>query len=680
MVEQRLKWLAWMVAAWGAAIFLKLISLQVLHHREYVELARARQELTVEIPGPRGTIFDRSGQVLAMSIPAESVYVNPKKVPDLGLASEILSAELHLDRAALYGALKSAADNHRGFLVVKRRITFDEGQHLRNLNLDWISLQRESLRRYPNGALAAHVLGGVDYEGKGNAGIERGLENDLRGQPGKLRVLTDVKRRGIDSELASEAKAGTPVTLTLDAHLQFVAERALAEAVQAKHAASGSLVVMNPYTGDLLALVSYPTYDPNRPPQPGESVANHQDHALAVPFEPGSVFKVITLSAALETTNLRPESLIDCHGGVFKMPGHTFHDSHAGLGVIPMAMVLAKSSNIGAIQVGLKVGQEKMYDYVRRFGFGQRTGIPLPGESPGRVHKLSRWGTLSLPSIAMGQEVSVTTVQLAQAASVVANGGLLVRPRLVLKKGGDTQPQAAPVRIIKPETAITMRQMMEGVVLHGTGGAARLQGYTVGGKTGSAQIYDFAAHHYTHSYNASFVGFAPLTNPAIVVAVTINGTHGVEGFGGAASAPVFKIVAQEALRVLDVPKDLPDDLPPAAVTADTSDLADADDSAQGNILEDGDEDVVTVAAVKPAAAPAPAAPSAAGPAIRNGQAGPPQRVVPNFSGMTMRAVLAQAEAQGLAVIPSGSGIARMQSPAPGTVLQEGERIRVQFSR
>jgi cell division protein FtsI (penicillin-binding protein 3) len=674
MVERRLKWLAWIVVVWGAAIFYKLVSLQVIHHREYVNLARARQELVVEIPGPRGTLFDRNGQVLAMSAPTESVYINPLKVPDLGLAAQILSAELHLDRAALYATMQLARDNHRGFLWIKHRIPYDESQHLKNLNLDWIFLQHESQRHYPNGTLAAHLLGGVDFEERGNGGLERALEGDLKGVPGKMRLLTDVKRRGIDSQLSTEPRAGAPVTLTVDAHLQFVAERELAAAVESHNAVSGSLVVMNPYTGDILALASYPTYDPNRPPQAGDPVSNRQNHAVSVPFEPGSVFKVITLSAALETTNLRPESPIDCHGGVLRLPGRIIHDSHAGLGVIPMETVLAKSSNIGAIMVGMRVGQENMYDYVRRFGFGQKSGITMPGESGGRLRKLAKWGTTSLASIAMGQEVSVTTVQLAQAGSVIANGGLLVRPRLVLKKGGQAQQPATPVRVIKPETAITMRQLMEGVVLRGTGSAARLAGYTVGGKTGSAQIYDFAARHYTHSYNGSFLGFAPLTNPAVVVVVTINGTHGNSGFGGAAAAPVFKIVAGEALRVLDVPKDLPDDgTHVASAVAEISDLADADITANGNILEDGDDDAPQVAEAHPTLPVGPVAPAVPAPPDTRPR-------VPNFSGMTMRAVLAEAAAKGIAVVPAGSGVARMQSPPAGAILHEGERIRVQFSR
>ena len=260
--------------------------------------------------------------------------------------------------------------------------------------------------------------------------------------------------------------------------------------------------------------------------------------------------------------------------------------------------------------------------------------------------------------MSMGQEISVTTLQLAQAAAVVANGGLLVQPRLVLKKGSQTVPAGQPVRVLKPETAITMRQMMEGVVMPGgTGTRARLEGYTSGGKTGSAQIYDTAARHYTHAYNGSFMGFAPLTNPAMVAVVTLNGTHGTAGFGGLAAAPVFHAVLTEALRMLDVPKDLPDQAPSrvaAAADEEAGDLAIADiGGGQPNILEDGeDEDE----------------PRAAGP------------TVPNFRGMTMRAVLAEAAARGLTVLPDGSGVARVQDPPPGSAVHQGERIRVGFGK
>jgi cell division protein FtsI (penicillin-binding protein 3) len=416
---------------------------------------------------------------------------------------------------------------------------------------------------------------------------------------------------------------------------------------------------MNPYSGEILALASYPTYDPNLAPQPGEDKARRLNHAISVPFEPGSVFKVITLSAALETTDLTPASMINCGRGQITLFGRTIHEAHHGYGTIPMAMVLAKSSNIGAIQIGLRVGQANMYRYVRKFGFGQKTGVPLPGESAGKVRKTERWTSASLPSMSMGQEISVTTLQLAQAAAVVANGGLLVQPRLVLKKGNQTMPAGQPVRVLRPETAITMRQMMEGVVMPGgTGTRARLEGYTSGGKTGSAQIYDPVARHYMHAYNGSFMGFAPLTNPAMVAVVTLNGTHGTAGFGGLAAAPVFHAVLTEALRMLDVPKDLPDQAPTrvaAVAEEEAGDLAIADIGAgQPNILEDGED------------GDEPGQP-----------AGP---TVPNFRGMTMRAVLAAAAAKGLTVVPDGSGVARVQNPPPGSAVHQGERIRVGFAR
>jgi len=569
---------------------------------------------------------------------------------------------LHLDRPELYGKMKWAYDNHRGFLWVKRKISFEEGQSLRNLRLEWIEIQSESQRHYPNGPLAAHVLGSVDFSGTGNAGIEKALDAELRGKPGRMRLLTDVNRRGIDSKLDTQPRAGASFTLTIEERVQFVAERELAAAVKKHHAVSGSVVVMDPHTGEILALASYPPYDPNLPTQAAENAAR-QNHAISVPFEPGSVFKVMTLSAALETTDLRPDSPINCHGGVLRLPGRVIHDSHTGLGIIPMATVLAKSSNIGAIEIGMRVGQSNLYDYDRRFGFGQRTGVELPAESPGKLRKLARWGKTSVASVSMGQEVSVTTVQLAQAGAVIASGGLLVRPRLILRKGGEKAPLPAPVRIIRAETAITMRQMMEGVVLPGgTGTAARLEGYSVGGKTGSAQIFDMATRTYSHNnYNGSFLGFAPLTNPAIVVVVTLNGTHGAAGFGGSAAAPVFHAIAQEALRVFDVQKDLPDRAPVLTVSnkEEVDDLSIADvGSDQPNILEEGEDE-------------------GAGATAASADTGPR---VPNFRGKTMRAVLAEAASKGMTVIPDGSGVARVQEPAPGSPLRAGERIRVQFAR
>jgi cell division protein FtsI (penicillin-binding protein 3) len=667
--DMRLKWFAGAILVWGVLIFFRLFSLQVVHHSDYLRMAHRQQEETVELDAPRGSIFDRSGRLLAGSVKRDSVYIDPLQVPDLQVASEILSGILKIDRASLYGNMRWYAANQRGFMWVAHTIEPEQYEQLQSLHLDWIRFAKESRRNYPRNMLAAHVIGAVDSEEIGQWGLEKSFESELRGLPGSVRMLTDAKGRGIDSKLEAEPRPGGDVTLTIDERIQLPAQESIARAVVDAHAESGSVVVMNPYTGDILAIASYPPFDPNEPPRGKNGEAARFNHAVSVPFEPGSVFKVITLSAALETTNLKPDSMINCGNGKLTMAGRTVHEAHGGYGTIPMAMVLAKSSNIGAIQVGLKVGSNKLYEYVRRFGLGARTGVPLPAESPGLVRKLSRWRTTSLMSVSMGHEVGVTTLQLAQACSAVANGGLLVPPRLVLRKGSEALPAASPHRILKPETAITMRQLMEGVVLYGTGKKAKLNGYSTGGKTGSAQIFDYSTGRYTHSYNASFMGFAPVANPALVVVVTLNGTHGTAGFGGAVAAPVFQEIASEALRVLDVPRDLPDTAPDTKqpLMADLDDSPTIDGPVDPPVAEESAE-----ADLVPSAPPMPG-PTLAAPAVQ----GP---TAPNFIGMPMRSVVAMAQAKGLPLVMAGTGVVRTQSPPPGAALRGGERIRVDLAR
>jgi cell division protein FtsI (penicillin-binding protein 3) len=651
-----LTWLCAVLLVWAGIIFAKIVNLQVVSHKKYAALAIQQQRHLVALPAPRGSLSDRNAQPLAVSAPVDSVFVNPLQLPDLQIAADILSPILSLPRTETLEKLQAALDDERGFLWIKRKITREESERLRSLNLEWIEFQRESRRYYPKGSLAAHVLGAVDHEERGNAGIELALENDLHGRAGKARLLTDVKRRGIESETSAEPLAGMDLTLTIDERIQFAAERDLKEAVEGNRCTSGSVVVMDPHTGDTLALASFPTFDPAVPPEPWMDGAERFNHAVSVPFEPGSVFKVITLAAALETTALTPESPINCGGGILRLPGRIIHEAKNGFGSLTVSQVLEKSSNIGAIQIGMKVGREGLLDYVRRFGFGRQVGLPLPAESGGVVRPVERWGTTSLASIAMGHEVSTTTVQLAQAVSVVANGGLLVKPRLVLRRSRagkpvPAQPPDPPKRVLQAATAITMRQMMEGVVLHGTGTRARLSGWTSGGKTGSAQIFDLVAKRYTHKYNASFMGFAPVTNPAIAVVVTLNGAA---EFGGKLAAPVFGSVASEALRVLDVPKDLPE-LPERgrqAARAAREEEAEEDDLAiadlgVSSVLEESEE---------------------RGPRV------------PNFRGKSMRAVGEEAAGLGLPVVLEGSGTARAQAPLPGSVLLPGERVRVEFKR
>lgn len=690
----RLTLLSAMLLLWALAIFGKLISLQVIQHAKYAAIARSQQEHKIDIPAPRGTILDRNGQPLAISVPVASVSVNPQQIENLRLATEVLGNTLNLDQNVLFSRLQWARQNHKGFMWVKRRIDPFQTDRLKEMHLDWVTFHTESQRHYPKGEVASHVLGAVFKDEDGAAGIERTLDPVLKGRDGSERLVMDVKHRGLDSHIDSEAQAGVALTLTIDERMQYVAERELKAGVEAKHARSGTAIVMNPYTGEILALANYPDYDPNVPPKAGDDPIARFNLGASVPFEPGSVFKVVTLCAALETTNLRPDTLIPTGNGILVLPGRVIHESHHGYGTITMAQVLEKSSNIGAIMIGSHVGRENMYEYARRLGFGQKTGLPLPAESAGKLRTLDKWGTTSLASISMGQEVSVTSVQLARLGAVIANGGMLVKPRLILKRGDKPEPVDPPVRVLKPETAITMRGMMEGVVLRGTARLhGRLDGYTSGGKTGTAQIFDFATHHYTHNYNASFLGFAPVTNPALVVLVTVHNTSGESGQGADAAAPVFQKIMTEALRMLDVPKDIPEELVAAKKPAKeqpgefAGDLAIAD-LGEPSIMEEEDPAVKQLLAeqMKPAPDPDEIPPPKAGAdagantaanVIAAKPAGP---TVPDFRGKSMRSVVEESAASGIDVMIEGSGVARAQVPLPGSPLRQGQQIRIVFTR
>lgn len=691
---KRLLWLLRALILWVVVIFGRLMWLQVLEHDELLKQAQSQQQKVVPIQAQRGSILDRSGQPLAKSLPAESVLVNPKRIKDAAVAANLLAPILGLNARQLAEKIRTASNRESGFLWVKRKVTAGEAERVRTYHLEYVEFRPETRRFYPHGQLAAHVLGSVgianpnDTIEQGTAGVELSLDDELAGSAGQMRVFNDVKQNPYDSVVARKPEPGADITLTIDQNLQYEAEKEIARAAQESGAKSGSIVVMNPYNGEILAMANWPTFDPNEPPAPGETPGARSNLAITTPFEPGSVFKVITLAAALETTRLRPDSPINCGNGSLNLMGRVIHDHVRG--TLSMADVLAKSSNIGAIQIGLKVGDRQLYKYVRKFGFGRKTGVELPGESPGILRKVENWTPTSIGSVAMGQEVGVTSLQLALAGAAVANGGLLPKPKLVLarqKKGEPLERFAdeKPERAIAPETAIQMRQMMEGVILHGTGTKyATIRGYTSGGKTGSAQIYDLKAHAYTHIYNASFLGFAPVANPQIVVAVTLNGTqNGNAGFGGPVAGPVFSRVAMTALRMLDVPKDLPDTMLPsrAPVGDDVNDLSIADLGSPS-----GSRSVSSVTP-PPVQADSPAATEESTnskessldrrPFLTSALVGPK---VPNFRGMTLRAVLEESAARGVQIEISGNGLARKQEPPAGSILPPGARVRVQFTR
>ncbi len=646
---------------WAALILLRLVQLQIVQHGKYQLLADREHEHVVKVEPPRGSILDRNFKPLAMTLPVDSVYINPMQIRDAGVASEILAAILNLDQKELLARINDAAAAHRGFLWVKRRIEPDESRRLRGLAFDWISFGSENRRFYPYNELAAHVVGSMSTDDRALEGIELRMDPLLSPQVGMVRVSADVRGQSFAQQAAgAPPQAGSNVRLTIDSRIQYIAERELKRTVLEHHCRTGSVVVMDPRTGEILALASYPTFDPNKPLQksPRTDGPNERfNNAVSAEFEPGSVFKVVTLTSALETTSLRPESVIPCYNGVFHFRDRVIHDEHP-FAALPMSEVLAHSSNIGATQIGLRVGKDKLYDYLRRFGFGEKPGLPLPGEMGGVVRPPAHWGTTSVASVSMGYEISVTTVQLARACSVIASGGFLVKPHLLAG-----EPVDAPRRVIRPETTFTMRRMMEGVVLHGTGRNARLDGYTAAGKTGTAWILDPKTHRYSHNYNSSFMGFAPVANPSIVIVVTANGATGKSGFGAEVSAPVFKTVAEAALRYLNVPRDLPDPSP-------NPDTGKADDNGPAAIAD-------------LRSAPAPLDSPVAGDQ-RAFFGGPAANVlvapkVPSFVGMTMRGVAREAAADGIEVLFEGHGIARAQAPQAGAMLSAGEKVKVEFT-
>ncbi len=678
--DERLFIAGLILCGWVLILFFRLVDLQVFAHGEYVRLAESQQDKLRPIDAPRGSILDRNGNYLAISSASQFVVVNPKRIPNKEFAAALLARVLQLDAAKLQGDLEAAGASKRrnGYLIVDTHVSDEKAETLRAMKLDWLEIREGSLRSYPNGPLAAHVLGGVNSEGHGAGGVELKLNKDLEGKPGIARVSVDVKQRAYSSEIATAPVMGKSIGLTIDSELQHVAEEALHTAVVSNHAEHGSVVAMDPRSGEVLALANYPAFDPNERLHAGDKPHGREDLAVVAPFEPGSVFKVITLSAALETTNLRPQSIINCGNGSITIFGRVVHD-HKSYAALPMEDVLAFSSNIGAIRIGMQVGNKNLYEYIRRFGFGRKTGIELPAEARGLLRPLKRWQPTSIGSVPMGHEIGVTSVQLAQAGSVIANGGFLVHPHLVAWKQAPGEPKQrlkypAPVQVLKPQTVMTMQMMMRRVITEpgGTGHRLHVVGYTIAGKTGTAQIYDFAHRVYTHKYNASFLGFAPLRNPAVVVVVTITGTTGEAGYGGSAAGPVFVRTMSTALTRMGIMRDVPEEVDELIANDKSAPKKDADvnDVSLAELSNPPTEQEMREALADPEADGAAA--------YVDVDDGRPK--VPNFVGKTVKAVMEEAAENAIALEISGDGLARMQNPPAGSALIPGEHIQVRFAR
>ncbi len=561
--ERRIRWVARIAAVWVLVLLLRLGDLQIRQHDQIKKAAEKQQERPLSSRGIRGSITDENGQPLAISVPTDTVYVSPKRieaVSNVDTATLVLATGLKMDQAEVRKAILSAEDKKpvRIARQVPRRVSSNLCGLSHSPGFDFMWCEEEEVREHPAGNLAAHVLGPVGRDHNGLYGLERSLQSELAGRAGESTVVTDSARRAYQEDIKREAKLGTHVKLTLNSDIQYAAEQALMHAVLRNNVPRGAVTVLDPRTGAVLAMASYPTFEIGKPPSSAND-PSLENLAVKHSFEPGSVFKIITMTAALETTDLKPESMIDCGSGAIAIGKFKIRDVHGG-GVRSMEAVFANSMNTGSIRVGQRVGAENLRRYIQLFEFGTMTGIEIP-EARGFYQPGMQEITRASQSI--GYAIDVTALQLARATAVIANGGLLVKPYLVASRmfadGHEEVHKPVPgKRIIKPETAITMRRMMEAVMLRGTGRrTARLEGYTSGGKTGTARYYDPAQKKYINGkFNGSFAGMAPLNDPRIVVVVNLFGTHGEQvGFGGATAGPVFREVAHAALRILGIPPD-----------------------------------------------------------------------------------------------------------------------------
>ena len=698
---------------WGCVICLRLVYLQIFRYGDFEQRAQHQQQRTAEMTARRGVIYDRAGRELAMSTAVESVFAVPSDIHDLAGTISLISHITKDDPREVLARCQSA----RTFCWLARKADADIVDRIRALNLRGIHFQKESKRFYPKGELAAQVVGYVGTDDAGLSGVEREYEDQLHGKSGRMMISVDARKKWFSS-VEQQPEPGQNVVLTIDQQIQYIAERELETAMHDTHAVTGSVMVENPRTGEILALANRPTFNPNDSRE--ISPEDLKNHAVSDVYEPGSTFKLVTIAAALEEKLTRPDEMFDCQMGSIVFNGMRIRDSKPH-GLLSVTDVLAESSDVGSIKIGMRLGDDRFYRYIRAFGFGSQTGVELPGETRGMTKPTNRWSKVSIAAISMGQEIGITPLQLSGLISTMANDGVWTAPHIVshiTEPGAGLQTvdfhPSVQRRVISSLTAAQMRQMMQRVVLHGTGKKAILEGYSSAGKTGTAQEVDPATHAYSHTkYVATFAGFAPVNNPAIVVVVILDSAVGLHQ-GGQVSAPVFQRIAQHTLEYLHVPHDV--ELPVSRQLLMAERKVKEQDLTEGSPDRLGDAlDAAEVTAASPVRAPAvgesatgviPAALNEREPetesvpqaAVESKPAGPatPARipvsgmvvmdveqggiVVPSFLGKSVRAVVEIAEQIGLDVDVVGSGRALEQSPAAGAHVPAGSSVTVTFGR
>ncbi len=714
---------------WACAISARLFILQIARHQEFLERADKQQQRTFEVAPRRGVLYDRNLHELAMTVQADSIYADPSQITDKAEAARQLAPLVHTDPDDAQSSedqILNRLKNGHNFAWVARRVSPDTSSGVKAVNLKGIYFQKEFERFYPDNEIAAQVLGYVGIDDTGLGGLEQKFEPQLHGVPGRMFTALDARRRVLGSS-EHEPEPGQNLVLTIDSNIQFLAERALDHAMERTKADNGTVVVQDVHTGQILALAIRPTFNPNQFRRTTPALL--RNHAVSDVYEPGSTFKLVTYSAALDQGVTKPDDLIDCQGGQITLNGRVIHDDKSDhYHVITVHEALEHSSDVAAVKLALKMGPDDFYKYIRAFGFGARPGVELPGETRGLLRPVNKWGSTSIGSIAIGQEIGVTPLQLASMVSTIANGGTYLPPHVLMPATTNAQGSAAPQAQMKPMpfkpggelpnplpagahrvmselSSAEMRKMMEEVVLYGTGKAAQLNGYSSGGKTGTAQKVDPRTHLYSKTMHvASFAGIAPVNNPVISVAVIIDTPKGASYYGAAVSAPVFAEVAQQVLEYLGVPHDV--DIKEPRTPAKPQQPAHEDDednapdinSLFAAVNDLPDDDPLREPVPQPAAEPVQAAADAkAAPSSTQVAAGPPspappvpqkavvltadgERKVPELIGLPVRRVIEAAAMAGLEVQITGSGTVREQAPAAGSVVGPNTRIVVRCSR
>jgi cell division protein FtsI (penicillin-binding protein 3) len=633
---------------WATGIEARLFYLQVCRHNDLLARAERQQLQTATVPAKRGDILDRHGKVLAYSVDADTIYAVPSEIEDPDKAAALLCRALEecslKDRDGLSKRLRQS----RAFVYIRRKVSPAEARRVAELQLDGVGFLKEDRRFYPNKEMAAQLLGFVGVDNKGLAGIEAAYDGQIRGEQGRLFFQTDARRHAF-GRLERPPTAGASVELTIDEYLQHVAERELREGVVRNKAAGGTAIVMDPHTGEILAMANYPTFNPNT--FAGADDAERRNRAVQDIYEPGSTFKVVTASAALQEHVVGISDPVDARGGLIRIGSRVVHDTH-DYGVLSFTDVIVKSSNVGAIRVGLQLGPERLGLYARRFGFGRILSPDFPGESTGILWDPAKLDSSAVASMSMGYQVGVTALQMVTAVSSVANGGDLIEPRVVralIRDGHRTEVKPTVLgNAITAETAATLTGIMEQVVERGTAVPAKIDGYTIAGKTGTS--HKLVNGRYAPSdYNASFVGFIPSRNPRVAIIVVLDSPHGAYYTGGFVSGPIFQKIAQASLRHFGIVPTI--NAPPPVLVARQGD--------QPNVQTVRSRDIATIVPAE----------------IFTGA-----QDLPDLRGLGAREALRLLTRIGLAARLNGTGVVASQTPAAGSSIEPGATCELWLER